>query len=134
MTTFGVPAIFAAILGIAYPLQPRPWFGEAPRGGVQRSAACKRDQGATHWRQGRQGQGGRYLSCNERRQAIRSLARFKTKKIEGFLWIETPPGQRSYRDLHIAVLRRLHYRRTLQDAVNHAMLDARLTVRRNAAQ
>ena len=33
----------------------------------------------------------------------------KSKKIDGFLWIETPQGQAPDSDLHVAVVGRLHH-------------------------
>ena len=105
MTTFGVPVIFAAVIGVGY-------LSSLGLGSGKHLAVASNDP----------------LLAGEIKSQLQSDKTSKTtidiiapateadrttltnevksKNIDGFLWVETPQGTDSYRDLHIAIFRR----------------------------
>ena len=126
MTTFGVPAIFAAILGIAYlsnlglgagrhlaVASNDPVLADEIKSQLlgDKNAKAKVDVVAP-------------ASSGDQDTLVREV---RDKKIDGFLWVETPAGEKptatytSQSSGDFITGGRLH------EAVNHAILDARLT-------
>lgn len=135
MTTFGVPAIFAAILGIAY-------LSNLGLGAGRHLAVASNDPVLANEIQsqllGDKNAKAKVDVVSPASSADRDtlVSEVRNKKIDGFLWVETPTGQTptatytSQSSGDFITGGRLH------EAVNHAILDARLTsggMPRNAA-
>jgi ABC-2 type transport system permease protein len=125
MTTFGVPAIFAAILGIAF-LSSRG-LGAGKHLAVASSDALL----ATEIRGQLVGDKDTKTKVDVISPATKAdrdalIDQVKTKQIEGFLWIETPPGQAPTATYTSQSSGDFITGTRMREAVNHAMLDARL--------
>jgi ABC-2 type transport system permease protein len=127
MTTFGVPAIFAAVIGIGY-------LSSLGLGAGKHLAVASDDPVLANEIKtqllGDKDAKARVdvvapASSADRDKLVNEV---RTKQIEGFLWVETPSGQRptasytSQSSGDFVTGGRLH------EAVNHAILDSRLTL------
>ena len=125
MTTFGVPAIFAAILGIAF-------LSSRGLGAGKHLAIASNDALlATEIR----GQLVGNKDTKTRVDVISPAAKtdrdalidqVKTKSIEGFLWIDSLPGQAPTATYTSQSSADFITGARMEEAVNHALLDARL--------
>jgi ABC-2 type transport system permease protein len=125
MTTFGVPAIFAAIIGIGY-------MSSLGLGAGKHLAVASNDA---------------LLAAEVKGQLVRDkdaksrvdlispatsadhdalVGEVKAKKIDGFLWIDTPQGQAPKATYTSQSSGDFITGARMKDAVNHALLDARL--------
>jgi len=125
MTTFGVPAIFAAILGIAF-LSSRG-LGAGKHLAIASSDALL----ATEIRGQLVGNKDTKTKVDVISPATKAdrdalIDQVKTKKIEGFLWIETPSGQAPTANYTSQSSADFITGSRMEEAVNHALLDARL--------
>ena len=127
MTTFGVPAIFALLIGIGY-------LSNLGLGSGRRLAVASNDP----------------ILANEIKSQLLGdkdakakvdivspvtsadhdtlVSEVRNKKIDGFLWVETPAGQAPTATYTSQSAGDFITGNRLHDAVNHAILDARLTV------
>jgi len=125
MTTFGVPLIFAAILGIAF-LSSRG-LGSGKHLAVASSDALLASEIK-----------GQLIGDKDTKTRVDVISpatsadrdalveQVKTKKIEGFLWIETPSGKPASATYTSQSSGDFITGARMKDAVNHALLDARL--------
>ncbi len=126
MTTFGVPAIFAALIGIGY-------LSSLGLGSGKHLAVASNDpllaaeiKSQIAGRQGCQSRGRCCCSGYRCRSRPRLLTKSKSKKIDGFLWVDTPQGQAPTATYTSPSSGDFITGGRLHDAVNHALLDARL--------
>ena len=125
MTTFGVPAIFAAIIGIGYlsslglgagkhlaVASDDPLLANEIKGQLvgDKDAKAKVDLIAP--------------ATSADRQNL--ISQVQNKKIEGFLWVDTPKGQSPTATYTSQSSGDFITSARMQQAVNHAMLDAQL--------
>lgn len=125
MTTFGVPAIFALILGIAF-LSSRG-LGSGKHLAIGSSDALLASEIK-----------GQLVGDKDTKTKVDVISpatiadretlvdEVKTKKIEGFLWIETPSGKAPNATYTSQSSGDFITGARMREAVNHAMLDARL--------
>jgi ABC-2 type transport system permease protein len=126
MTTFGVPAIFAAIIGVGY-------LSSLGLGSGKHLAVASSDPAlATEIKS-------QLLGDKDAKTKVDIFApastvdhdtlinEVKAKKIDGFLWVETPAGEKPTATYTSPSSGDFITGGRLSDAVNHAILDARLT-------
>jgi len=125
MTTFGVPAIFALILGIAF-LSSRG-LGSGKHLAIGSSDALLAGEIK-----------GQLVGDKDTKTKVDVISpatsadretlvdEVKTKKIEGFLWVETPAGKAPTATYTSQSSGDFITGARMREAVNHAMLDARL--------
>jgi len=125
MTTFGVPAIFAAVLGIAF-LSSRG-LGAGKHLAIGSSDALLASEVK-----------GQLIGDKDTKTKVDVISpatsvdrntlidQVKTKQIEGFLWIETPQGKAPTATYTSQSSGDFITGARMREAVNHAMLDARL--------
>jgi ABC-2 type transport system permease protein len=125
MTTFGVPAIFAAIIGIGY-------LSSLGLGAGKHLAVASNDALlATEVK-------GQLVGDKDAKARVDVISpattadhdalvdEVKAKKIDGFLWIDTPPGHAPVATYTSQSSGDFITGARMKDAVNHALLDARL--------
>ena len=125
MTTFGVPAIFAAIIGIGY-------LSSMGLGAGKHLAVASNDSLlATEIK-------GQLVGDKDSKTRVDVISpateadhqtlidEVKAKKIEGFLWIDTPQGHAPKATYTSQSSGDFITGARMKDAVNHALLDARL--------
>jgi ABC-2 type transport system permease protein len=125
MTTFGVPAIFAAIIGIGY-------LSSLGLGAGKHLAVASNDSLlATEVK-------GQLVGDKDAKSKVDVISpatsadhdalvdEVKAKKIDGFLWIDTPQGQAPTATYTSQSSGDFITGARMKDAVNHALLDARL--------
>jgi ABC-2 type transport system permease protein len=125
MTTFGVPAIFAAIIGIGY-------LSSLGLGAGKHLAVASNDSLlATEVK-------GQLVGDKDAKSKVDVISpatsadhdalvdEVKAKKIDGFLWIDTPEGQAPKATYTSQSSGDFITGARMKDAVNHALLDARL--------
>lgn len=126
MTTFGVPAIFAAIIGIGY-------LSSLGLGSGKHLAVASSDPALANEIKSQ-------LLSDKSAKAkvdvfspatsadhVTLIDEVKARKIDGFLWVETPGGQKPTATYTSPSSGDFITGGRLNDAVNHAILDARLT-------
>ena len=126
MTTFGVPAIFAAIIGIGY-------VSNLGLGSGRHLAVASNDAALANEIKSQ------LLGDKEAKTRVDVVApasaadhdtlvnEVRNRKIDGFLWVETPPGQTPTATYTSPSSGDFVTGGRLHDAVDHAILDARLT-------
>jgi ABC-2 type transport system permease protein len=125
MTTFGVPAIFAAIIGIGY-------LSSLGLGAGKHLAVASNDSLLAAEVKGQ------LVGDKDAKSKVDVISpatsgdhdalvdQVKAKKIDGFLWIETPQGQAPTATYTSQSSGDFITGARMKDAVNHALLDARL--------
>ena len=125
MTTFGVPLIFAAILGIAFLSSRGLGSGKHVAVGSNDTLLAAEIKGQLI---GDKDTKTRVDVVSPATSADRDalIQQVKTKQIEGFLWIETPPGKSATATYTSQSSGDFITGARMEKAVNHALLDARL--------
>ena len=125
MTTFGVPLIFAAILGIAYLSSRGLGAGKHLAIGSSDALLASEIKGQLIGDKDTKTKVD-VISPATRADRDTLIDEVKSKKIEGFLWVETPPGKAPTATYTSQSSGDFITGARMKDAVNHAMLGARL--------
>ncbi|MGC2615747.1 MAG: ABC transporter permease, partial [Terracidiphilus sp.] len=127
MTTFGVPAIFAAVVGIGY-------LSNLGLGSGRHLAVASNDPVLANEIKsqllGDKDAKAKVDIVSPASSADRNalVSEVRNKTIDGFLWVETPSGQAPSATYTSQSAGDFITGSRLHDAVNHAILDAKLTV------